>query len=192
MGKLDNVKAYINRVLKPYIISFGKKEFVQEKEKEYSAAVRRFREQLDKVQRMDRNFKNLLLVWGEPGEDDKKTVDMHETDKKASFGALLNTVFLLTPVLSTTFASVGNMLSLLDKPGEIGCLIVDEDGQASPHMALGAMFRCRRAIVVINRSNGIGFPNFVMGTIDAERSSRTGGFFCMVSLHKFVTKYMKL
>lgn len=94
------------------------------------------------------NFKNLLLLWGEPRDDDKKPVTFSRRDREAAFGSLLNTVFLLTPVLSTTFASAGNMLSSIRKPGEIGCLIIDEAGQAAPQMALGALFRCRRAIVV--------------------------------------------
>ena len=94
------------------------------------------------------NFKNLLLLWKEPRDDDKKTVEFSDRDRGNAFGALLNTVFLLTPVLSTTFASAGNMLSSIQRPGEIGCLIIDEAGQAAPQMALGTLFRCRRAIVV--------------------------------------------
>lgn len=94
------------------------------------------------------NFKNLLLLWKEPGDDGKNPVSFSQRDREAAFGSLLNTVFLLTPVLSTTFASAGNMLSSIRKPGEIGCLIIDEAGQATPQMALGSLFRCRRAIVV--------------------------------------------
>lgn len=94
------------------------------------------------------NFKNLLLLWKEPGDDSKTPVLFSQRDQEAAFGPLLNTVFLLTPVLSTTFASAGNMLSSIRQPGEIGCLIIDEAGQAAPQMALGSLFRCRRAIVV--------------------------------------------
>lgn len=93
------------------------------------------------------NLRNLLLFWGEPG-DDKKRVAISDRDRKAAFGDLLNTVFLLTPVLSTTFASVETLLKDIDKPGEIGCLIIDEAGQVAPQMAIGALYRSRRAIVV--------------------------------------------
>lgn len=93
------------------------------------------------------NFKNLLLFWNEPG-DDKASVAVSDRDRKAAFSELLNTVFLLTPVLSTTFASVETMLKDIDSPGEIGCLIIDEAGQAAPQMAIGALYRSRRAIVV--------------------------------------------
>lgn len=94
------------------------------------------------------NFKNLLLLWKEPGDDGKTPAPFSQRDREAAFSSLLNTVFLLTPVLSTTFASAGNMLSSIRQPGEIGCLIIDEAGQAAPQMALGSLFRCRRAIVV--------------------------------------------
>lgn len=93
------------------------------------------------------NFKNLLLFWNEPG-DDKKPVQITRRDRETAFGELLNTVFLLTPVLSTTFASVETMLKDIKNPGEIGCLIIDEAGQAAPQMAVGALYRSRRAIVV--------------------------------------------
>ncbi len=94
------------------------------------------------------NFKNLLLLWKEPRDDDNKSVIFSQRDREAAFGSILNTVFLLTPVLSTTFASAGNMLASIRNPGEIGCLIIDEAGQAAPQMALGSLYRCRRAIVV--------------------------------------------
>ena len=83
------------------------------------------------------NLKNLLLIWNEPG-DEKKPVSVTERD----------TVFLLTPVISTTFASAETMLESIETPGEIGCLIIDEAGQAGPQMAVGALYRSRRAIVV--------------------------------------------
>ncbi|MBC8545186.1 hypothetical protein [Bianquea renquensis] len=75
------------------------------------------------------------------------------SDREAAFGSLMNTVFWLTPVLSTTFASAGNMLASIRCPGEIGCRIIDEAGQAAPQMALGSLFRCRCAIVVGDLSN---------------------------------------
>lgn len=107
------------------------------------------------------NIKNLALMWQLIEDNEGKLVTFSSKDRENCFGALLNTIFLLTPVLSTTFASVGNMLSDMKQRGEIGLLIIDEAGQAQPQMALGALYRCQRAIVV-------GDPKQVEPVVTAE------------------------
>jgi AAA domain len=67
--------------------------------------------------------------------------------KRALLGELWSTLFMVTPVLSTTFASVEGMLGDLP-PESIGWLLVDEAGQALPQAAVGAVMRARRAIIV--------------------------------------------
>lgn len=94
-----------------------------------------------------RNYRNLALLWQETREDNE-TVSFHQEDREACFGPLLQTLFLLVPVISTTFASVGNFLRDIKEPNVLGTLIVDEAGQAPPQMAVGALYRSRRAVIV--------------------------------------------
>ncbi len=60
---------------------------------------------------------------------------------------LWSTLFMVIPVISTTFASVARMLSRITSP-DFGWLLVDEAGQALPQAAIGALMRCKRAVVV--------------------------------------------
>jgi hypothetical protein len=58
-----------------------------------------------------------------------------------------NTLFLLIPVISTTFASFDRLLPF-HGAASIGWLFIDEAGQATPEAAVGALWRSRRAVVV--------------------------------------------
>lgn len=93
------------------------------------------------------NLINLGLLWKLRNDEDNKRVVFSEVDRKAAIEPLLQTLFLLVPVISTTFASVRSFLGDAGAT-TVGTLIVDEAGQASPQMAVGALYRSRKAVIV--------------------------------------------
>ena len=60
---------------------------------------------------------------------------------------IIKGLFLLTPVVSSTFASFNNTFKELLN-GDIGMLLIDEAGQANLTNALGALLRSKMAVVV--------------------------------------------
>jgi hypothetical protein len=65
----------------------------------------------------------------------------------AAQAAVWQTLFLVLPVISTTFASCGRIFEGLG-PQSLGWVLIDEAGQALPQHAAGALWRAGRGVVV--------------------------------------------
>ncbi|MFT8351879.1 AAA domain-containing protein [Clostridium saccharoperbutylacetonicum] len=123
-------------------------EYNREREKLFYLALQLHKEFILSSHACRDNFKNLLMMWKFRQNYNNELSIYSKTDREKSYKHLINTLFLLTPVMSTTFASVGRFLGNIKELGSLGVLIIDEAGQAAPHMALGALWRCKKAIVV--------------------------------------------
>ncbi|OHV82354.1 ATP-binding protein [Ensifer sp. LCM 4579] len=67
--------------------------------------------------------------------------------KRDHLPSIWQSLFMMVPVVSTTFASFARQFGGLG-PGSIGWLFVDEAGQAVPQAAVGALMRAKRAMMI--------------------------------------------
>ena len=92
-----------------------------------------------------KNMQLLSEYWG--ALSDRKKLQKN-FDLDTIFPALLNSLMIAVPVISSTFAAVERFLINCKSESSLGTIIIDEAGQASPHMLVGALFRAQKAIVV--------------------------------------------
>ncbi|MBP1585837.1 MAG: hypothetical protein ILP17_09115 [Lachnospiraceae bacterium] len=111
-----------------------------EKEKLLESACRMLREFAASSRYLKLNIINLMRAWG---MYDKCNVKMTEEDKAAAMPCLIQSLFLLTPVIATTYSGIRNMVGDTAVPGMLGTLLAGVTDKASAHYALGVMLRCR-------------------------------------------------
>lgn len=92
-----------------------------------------------------KNMQLLSQYWG--SLNDRKNLQKN-FDLDAIFPALLNSLMIAVPVISSTFAAVERFLINCKSESSLGTIIIDEAGQASPHMLVGTLFRAQKAVVV--------------------------------------------
>ena len=92
-----------------------------------------------------KNMQLLSQYWG--SLSDRKKIQKN-FDLDIIFPALLNSLMIAVSVISSTFAAVERFLINCKTESSLGTIIIDEAGQASPHMLVGALFRAQKAIVV--------------------------------------------
>ena len=123
-------------------------EYDQEREKLFFLALQLTKEFVLSSKACRNNLYIIGQYWGFITDTDQRRIVFDHEDSEAMMESLLNTLFLLTPVLSSAFASVERLLKDVKEPGVIGTLIIDEAGQATPQTAVGALFRSKKAIIV--------------------------------------------
>ncbi|WP_046174954.1 DEAD/DEAH box helicase [Domibacillus indicus] len=77
----------------------------------------------------------------------RKKLNLNDSKHRSYLENMWKIVHLITPVLSTTFASFNTMYRGIESDF-IDYLFIDEAGQASPQQAAGALWRSKKAIVV--------------------------------------------
>ncbi|MFC3932560.1 DEAD/DEAH box helicase [Streptococcus dentapri] len=122
-------------------------KFDREREKLFYYALMLNKEFILSSKHCRSNFKSLGHYWGLYNGDENEKVIYHKEDRVACAKALYQTLFLLVPVISSTFASIEKFLGDIGSEA-FGMLIVDEAGQAQPQMAVGALYRSRSAVIV--------------------------------------------
>ena len=92
-----------------------------------------------------KNMQLLSQYWGSLCE--KKKIQKN-FGLDMIFPALLNSLMIAVPVISSTFAAVERFLVNCKSESSLGTIIIDEAGQASPHMLVGVLFCAQKVIVV--------------------------------------------
>ena len=69
------------------------------------------------------------------------------TVSKELTSILWDSFFLCVPVVSTSLASASRLFPNIDK-NQIGWLLIDEAGQATPQSAVGLIQRSKRCVIV--------------------------------------------
>ncbi len=79
--------------------------------------------------------------------NNRKKLNLNSSEHRAYLKNAWHVIHLVTPLISTTFASFANMYRGIEQDF-ISHLFIDEAGQASPQLAVGALWRSKKAVIV--------------------------------------------
>ena len=124
----------------------GDQERKEAEKKLLESACRMLREFAASSRYLKLNIINLMIAWG---MYDKCNVKMSDEDKAAAMPCLIQSLFLLTPVVSTTYSGIRSMAGDTAVPGALGTLMITCGENESIQQAIGAMFRCNNIIFTL-------------------------------------------
>lgn len=93
--------------------------------------------------------------------------------------AIWQSLFMMVPVVSTTFASFGNQFSALGR-NTLGWIFIDEAGQAPPQASVGAFWRGKRVVAVGDPRQiepVFTVPTTLIEALSEQSSNTEGGVF---------------
>ena len=147
LSSVDNSERKKAQMINPRLSA----HYDREREKLFHAALLLTKEFVLSSECCRNNFNLLGMVWGLESYNnvfERASAEEKETAFKKCMASLIQTLQILVPVISTTFASAGRFFRYVNKLDALGTIIVDEAGQATPQMALRLFSKASKAIVV--------------------------------------------
>ena len=118
-------------------------QYESERGKLFESACRMLHEFAASSKYLKLNIINLMIAWE---MYDKCSVKMSDADKEAAMPYLLQSLLLLTPVISTTYSGIRNIFGDIHSAGVLGTLLVTGGDSGASQPAIGGMFRCSNVI----------------------------------------------
>lgn len=170
----DQHKLHDAHLFTPSAAVLDENELRYERDKLFLRALQVTRDFILSSWKMANNFRLLNAYWGARAEKANGTgkgkITFSSKDAPIIVPALFQTLSILTPVISTTFAAAGRLfrdVPIVDEThtppahAPLGLCVIDEAGQAVPQAAVGILARCNKALVV-------GDPYQIEPVVDSE------------------------
>ena len=115
-------------------------EFNYERKQLFVLACRLHREYLLSSTKVKERLNTFVDLWNRREGRDTIPSDM--------MIKLIQCIFMVTPVVTTTFEESRNIMGFVRKNAVLGKVIINEAAQAQPQMAMGILYRARSALIL--------------------------------------------